>query len=170
MSADISALSDDVNSIYSSIEKLEQVDAGLSVAVDNKIFIDGLSAQCLSAIHINQEDFHEKVLCGQILSNELYIVSSDFINAYGQQVKNMSAATDLSDAVNFEQLLSVRSDVSTSINSIMSNLYSSLSVIDIDPLSSLDESSKMSTLISAVLDIRDTLKTMRLVLQSIIEQ
>lgn len=100
----------------------------------------------------------------------MYIVSGDFINAYGSQVKNMSAATDLSDAVNFEQLLSVRSDVGTSINSLVSNLYNSLSAVDVDPLSSLDESSKMSTLISAVLDIRDTLKTMQLTLQSMIEQ
>jgi len=64
LSADISALSDDVNSIYSSIEGLEQADASLSTAIDSKIVIDGLSTQCLSAIHINQEDFHEKVLCG----------------------------------------------------------------------------------------------------------
>ena len=37
-----------------------------------------------------------------MLSNELYIVSSDCVNAYGQQIKNLSAGTELSDAVNLE--------------------------------------------------------------------
>ena len=133
------------------------------------IFIDGLSAQSLSAFHIDQEAFHEKVLLGQILSNELYIVSGDCINAYGQQVKNISAATDLSDAVNFEQLLSVQSGLDLNMNSLVSGLYNSLSTVDVEPLSSLDENAKVSTLISAVLDIRDTLKTMRLELKSIMQ-
>ena len=37
-----------------------------------------------------------------ILSNELYVVSSNYINAYGQQIKNLSAPTDLSDAATKE--------------------------------------------------------------------
>lgn len=45
-------------------------------------------------------------MTNSILSNELYIVSNDYINAYGQNVKNLAPAQDLSDAVNYEQLKS----------------------------------------------------------------
>jgi hypothetical protein len=46
------------------------------------------------------------------LSNVLYLVSSEFNNAYGMQIKNLSAGTDLSDAVNMEQFQPVSADVS----------------------------------------------------------
>ena len=42
-------------------------------------------------------------------------MSSDFIDAYGQQMKNLAAGTDLSDAVNLEQLnsaVSAKADLS----------------------------------------------------------
>ena len=77
-------------------------DALLSAAVDSKIFIDGVSAQSLCAVHISQEDFYEKVITSSLLSNELYIVSSECINAYGQQVKNVGQPVDLSDAATKE--------------------------------------------------------------------
>ena len=70
----------------------------LSASSDKKIFIDGLSAESLSAMHISQDDFFQKVIASAMLSNELYIVSSDYINAYGEQIKNLAAPTELSDA------------------------------------------------------------------------
>ena len=73
-------------------------DMYLSNAIDSKIYIDSLSVGSLCAIHISQDDFYQKVKDGSLLSNELYVVSSDYINAYGQQIKNLSAPSDLSDA------------------------------------------------------------------------
>ena len=35
----------------------------------------------------------------EVLSNVVYVISSDYINAYGQQMKNLADPTDLSDAV-----------------------------------------------------------------------
>jgi len=56
----------------------------------------------------------------RLLSNALYIVENSCINAYGQQIKNIAPATDLSDAVNLEQL-------NNSISSITLNDYLPLS-------------------------------------------
>ena len=48
-----------------------------------------------------------------MLSNELYIVSSDYINAYGEQLKNLAQPTDLSDATTKEYV----DDISLSLSS-----------------------------------------------------
>mgnify|MGYP007000556992 FL=1 len=71
----------------------------MSTAIDNKISIDGIKTNTLSAFHINQDDFYKKVQNNEILSNELYFVSSDYINAYDEQVKNVAEPVDASDAV-----------------------------------------------------------------------
>ena len=41
-----------------------------------------------------------------MLSNALYVVSTDYVETYGQQIKNVAPGSDLSDAVNYSQLLS----------------------------------------------------------------
>ena len=71
-------------------------DEYLSSAIDAKIYIDGQQAATLSAAHISQDDFYQKVITSSLLSNELYIVSSDYVNAYGQQIKYV-AEPELSD-------------------------------------------------------------------------
>lgn len=73
-------------------------DEYLSTSIDEKIYIDGVQAKTLSAIHISQDDFYQKVATSSILSNELYIVSSDYINAYDAQIKNVAEPTMSSDA------------------------------------------------------------------------
>ena len=72
----------------------------MSSSIDSKIFIDNISAESLSAIHISRDEFYDKVRNNELLSNELYVVSSDYINAYGQQMKNLAEPTELCDAVN----------------------------------------------------------------------
>ena len=71
-------------------------DAYLSTAIDNKIYVDGTPTESLSAIHISRDDFYAKVVAGEVLSNELYIVSGDYVNAYGQKIRNV-AEPELSD-------------------------------------------------------------------------
>ena len=70
----------------------------LSTAIDQKIYIDSISSQSLSAIHISQEDFYQKVIASAILSNELYVVSSNYINAYDTQIKNVAKPEEKNDA------------------------------------------------------------------------
>lgn len=79
----------------SAIEISSQNDQ-LKQSIDGKICIDGVSANSLSAIHTTVDDYYQRVINGKVLSNELYILSSDHLNAYGQQIKNV-ATPELSD-------------------------------------------------------------------------
>ena len=45
------------------------------------------------------------------MSNGLYIIEDEFEDAYGQQIKNLAPGTDLSDAVNLEQLSNALSNI-----------------------------------------------------------
>lgn len=49
-------------------------------------------------VHISLDDYSEKLIGNEILSNELYIVSVDYVEAYGQQIKNVAEPTDPGDA------------------------------------------------------------------------
>lgn len=75
----------------------------MSSDIDSKIWIDGEKASSLCAFHISRDDFYQKIIDNTIngtdlLSNELYIVSSDFINAYDQQIKNLAEPALSNDA------------------------------------------------------------------------
>ena len=70
----------------------------MSTAVDNKIFIDGTKVESLSALHISQDEYHQKVVDGTVLSNELYIVSSDTFNMYDERIVNLAEPELSSDA------------------------------------------------------------------------
>ena len=78
--------------------QLDETDQALSTAVDNKIFIDGAKAESLSALHISQDEYHQKVVDGTVLSNELYIVSSDTFNMYDERIVNLAEPELSSDA------------------------------------------------------------------------
>lgn len=67
---------------------------------DKKIFINELSAESLSIQHIAAEDYYKLVANSpeQLLSNKMYIVSSDFVNAYGRRVQNVAEPEEESDA------------------------------------------------------------------------
>lgn len=70
----------------------------------DKLAINGKKINTLSIENISQQDYHQLILNNEVLSNVLYIVSSDSLNMYEQQIKNLAPATDLSDAVNLKQL------------------------------------------------------------------
>lgn len=78
--------------------QLDKTDQALSTAVDNKIFIDGTKVESLSALHISQDEYHQKVVAGTVLSNELYIVSSDTFNMYDERIVNLAEPELSSDA------------------------------------------------------------------------
>ena len=83
--------------------------SALSGAIDHKIWIKDPASDDndyktgkysdLSVIKVTADEYAKKVKDGTNLdSNILYIVSSDYIDAYGQQMKNLAEPTDLSDA------------------------------------------------------------------------
>lgn len=52
----------------------------------------------LSIINTTAHDFYETVKAGNMLSNVVYIVSSDTVNCYGQRVVNVASPERMSDA------------------------------------------------------------------------
>ena len=62
------------------------------------ISVDGNSVDSFGARHVSYKEYAEMLTAGTLLSNELYVVSSDNQNMYGQQIKNVASPTDLSDA------------------------------------------------------------------------
>lgn len=97
----------------------------LSTAIDNKLFIDGSSTATLSIMHIDSEAFHQKVVEGSLCANELYIVSSDNVNCYGERVINVGAPVDLSDAANKEYVDSQISSSTAAVVEKFENLSAS---------------------------------------------
>jgi hypothetical protein len=74
----------------------------LSVTLGNKIAIDGktLGTETFSINHISQDEYHELVEASAVLSNTLYIVSSDSLNMYGERIENLAYGISANDAVN----------------------------------------------------------------------
>lgn len=50
-------------------------------------------------VNIAEKEFNQKVIDGTLLSNAIYEVSSDYLNLYDEQVKNIADPTDDQDAV-----------------------------------------------------------------------
>lgn len=55
----------------------------LASAVNAKVSVDNTPAN-VNIVHISQDDYEQLVFDGNALSNTLYVVSGDYINAYGQ--------------------------------------------------------------------------------------
>ena len=73
-----------------------KIDGNISIDTSN-VFIDGHQTD-LSICSLCTEDYEKLVLENKCLSNMLYIVSSEYSNAYGQQIKNVAYPTDHNDA------------------------------------------------------------------------
>lgn len=97
----------------------------------------------LSVVKLSAEDYYNDVLDEKAVSNVLYVVEDDIMNAYGQQIKNLAPGTDLLDAVNVEQL----NTVSTLANYYMKSETSSAAEI----------SSALSTISSELSGLEDIL-------------
>ena len=80
--------------------RAENAENKLSVSIDSKIYIDGISAESLSAIHIDAETYYQKVIDGTVKPNEMYFLScNDRINCFDQRVANVADAKEEHDAV-----------------------------------------------------------------------
>lgn len=118
----------------------------ISTTVDQKIIVDGLSTDQLSLQHIDIHDYASMLLDDLVLSNQLYIVSSDFIDAYGQPIKNVANPTELSDATN-------KGYVDDKFAKIKTALANALTI-------NIEVTSNISTAIDAIVSLRNVLSTL----------
>jgi hypothetical protein len=77
----------------------------------SKILINGEDSENLNVVHISQEEYHELVNTNGVLSNTLYIVSSDSFNIYNERITNLADGISANDAVNLNQLCSAISSI-----------------------------------------------------------
>ena len=120
--------------------------ASISAVVDQKINIDGLSADQLRLQHVDLNDYITLLSNDLILSNQLYVISSDFIDAYGQQVKNVAKPIELSDATNKGYVDDKFAKVKTALADVLTV--------------SIEETSNLSTAINAIISLRDVLSAL----------
>lgn len=93
----------EVNRAKAAEEKLADVDEFLSAAISSTVYVKNGSETFgqLSVVKISKSEFDAKVGSGSPLQgNVLYVVDSNVIDAYGQQMKNLADPTELSDAAN----------------------------------------------------------------------
>lgn len=84
-------------------DKADKTTLDAKITIDDQI--SGICAQTdLSIVKLSANDYAYLVATSATLSNCLYIVEDDIINACGQQISNLAPGTGLSDAVNLEQL------------------------------------------------------------------
>ena len=84
-------------------QKLAKDDEFLSAAINSTVYVKNESNTFsqLSVVKSSKSEFDAKVGSGSPLQgNVLYIVDSNIIDAYGQQMKNLADPTELSDAAN----------------------------------------------------------------------
>ena len=97
-----SQLSNDSN-FLTAHQDISQISQEVADKVKVGDYSGTLSAiQTLSVINIAADDYYDLVADGEVDQRAVYILSSDFINAYGQQIKNLSAPSDNDDATTKE--------------------------------------------------------------------
>ena len=89
-----------IKKIWDSFMNLFKVDGNLSIDINN-IYINGVKSD-LSICNISDTDYYKLLVEDKCEDNVLYIVSSDFSNAYGKQLKNLAAPIAADDAATKE--------------------------------------------------------------------
>lgn len=125
--------------------------------------IELLSVNMLSGVALSVDNWIEDV--GNLInhvSSEVFTSATVYTDG---RIDNLSATTSNLVAVEIQGLGGDIQDLSTRLSSVISSLTSRLSnaleVLDGDPLSGLNENSKISTVIHAVLEIRSALSSLR---------
>lgn len=136
----------------------------LSSQISSKIFIknydsDGnpISAyDNLSVLKVTDAEYNELIYTGEIykLSNAIFIVSSDIIDAHQMRIRNVADGTALDDAVTLKQLSEVSSASHSDFTSALTSTVDSLSVDQItlsssnNPVSVITEIEEISGKVS----------------------
>ena len=80
----------------------------------------------LSVVKLSSSEYNQLVAGDSILSNCIYIVEDDGIDAMGEKIRNLAPGTEISDAATFGQLSSVaaaasgKQDISNLVSSVTS--------------------------------------------------
>ena len=88
-----------------------KVDGNLSIDTSN-VYVNGAKTD-LSVCKIDDETYCKLVSEGKCQENVLYVISSSYVNAYGEQVKNVASPTDYDDAATKRYVDDVFSQVSS---------------------------------------------------------
>lgn len=120
--------------------------AELNTAIGNKVWIGNISAnesgyvsstwqQNLSVLKVSGEKYDEMVVNGEVdkLSNVLFDIDYEFVNAYDTQVKNVATPSDDCDAVNLSTLNAVSSSIDVKMVKVLEETPK-----DMNTLSALD--------------------------------
>ena len=117
-------------------QKLAKDDEFLSAAISSTVYVEseGEKFNQLSVVKISKSEFDAKVGSGSPLQgNVLYVVDSNVIDAYGQQMKNLADPTELSDAANKkyvdDSLTATAHVLSTDYNTKINAITSDTSVV-----------------------------------------
>ena len=121
---------DDISAAYFKLSNaltsnISAVSSILSTTLDNKIQIDGtpINDNHLNIEHIALSDYHNLVtLDGGILSNTLYIVSSDTLNMYDEKIQNLANGESEFDAINLGQLNVAKTNLENAITTVSNEL------------------------------------------------
>ena len=121
------------------------VNSSISTLLDEKIFIDDRISSIsgysdLSVVKLNASEYSNLLTSNSVLSNALYIVQDSYIDAYGQQMKNLAAPTDLSDATNKKYVDNI---VSSSLIDFYKKSETSSAVEISDAFASIDVGNKI---------------------------
>lgn len=111
-------------------ELIGKLSARSAILRPDDITIDGEATSSLGFKHISQEEYHDLVVNDKILSNVVYVVSSDYLNMYDEQIKNLAPGTDPKDAINVSQLSSASKELSDAMASGFKNLSSTMTCAD----------------------------------------
>ena len=163
LSDEVSAISNDLSSAISSKIWIKDLnDDGSTLTAGNM--------DALSVIKITKDDFDTQVATGTLTmsSNTLYIVSSDYMDAYGQQLCNLTMTEDMvaSEAANKHYVDAKDGKLATDINAVSSSVEVIKSKFNADTIATdpvlaklLEDKndSDISTVISAVMYIFNTL-------------
>ena len=128
LSTEIGRLS---TALSGSIDKLS---VGLSTAISSKVYFKNNEFSGhgdLSVIKISKDEYDNLVLISALNPHAIYIVSSDYIDAYGKQMKNLAEATDISDAVTYKQLTTLSAEIKTEIGNVSSGLDEELKKLSV---------------------------------------
>ena len=104
----------------------------------------------LSVVKLNASQYASALADGTALSNAIYVVNDDHFDVFGEQVKNVAPATDLSDAINLEQLSTSVGTVSSHVDTLVQGISSSIDALS-DGIGSLSDGiSVMSSSVNSV--------------------
>ena len=125
LSGDIDKLSTDLsNDLSVEINARIANDAVLSTAIDNKIWIyDSTTAGStpvstnLSVVKMSKDDFEDEIIANPTLNgNTLYIVDSDYIEAYDEEIKNVASSDVATNAATVGQVNAKAVEISNELS------------------------------------------------------